>query len=72
MRVEPLVWDAMKSQKLRSETARDEAEFEREYQVAKASRKFGMRPADHLLPIMIDESGRSLTCLLYTSDAADE
>ncbi len=55
LRVEPAVWDAMKNQKLRSLKAREEAEYEREYQVAKASRKFGMRPADHLLPIIIDD-----------------
>ncbi len=28
--------------------------------MAKAMRKFGMRPADRLLPVMIDETGRML------------
>ncbi len=50
----------MKYDKLRSKCARDEAEYAREYQLAKAPRKIGMRPADHLLPVMIDETGRML------------
>ena len=50
----------MENEQLRSKCAQEEAEYEKEYQVAKGMRKIGVRPADHLLPVMIDETGRTL------------
>ncbi len=51
----------MRNEQLRSKCAQEEAEYEREYQVAKGMGKFGVRPADHLLPVLMDETGRALT-----------